>query len=100
MRKLVTILAILVALASPAHAAIWYLLVPGDQVDAIMSRLDTLKGPSPYTLHYTLSIDSQCATVTTCLLPIDDRAQSVLTPEEWASRLATMPTEFIRPMPE
>ena len=35
-------------------------------------------------------------TVTTLLLPIDERAQTVLTAEEWGGKLATMPEDFER----
>lgn len=77
-----------------------YILVMLINLAAMMDRLDLIRGPSPFTTHYTAPINPNIPTYPYVLLPIDDRAQSVLTPEEWASRLATMPTEFIRPMPE
>ena len=61
-----------------------------------MTRLDTLVIGEPGTTHYTKIYHSWMATVTTVMLPIDSDAARVLSPEEWSSRLATMPVEFIR----
>lgn len=77
-----------------------YILVALINLAYLMDRLDALKGPSPHTAHYTDPISPVVSTYPFVLLPIDDRAKSVLTSEEWASRLATMPVEFVRPMPE
>lgn len=96
MIKRIILFTLILSFALSAHAAIWYLRVPIEQVDAYMARLDALKGSSPYTLHYTQPVFSPMATVTTALLPIDERAQALLTPEEWASKLDQMPAEFQR----
>lgn len=96
MTRIITLLAILALIALPAHAAIWYLRVPADQVDAFMLRLDVLKGPSPYTLRYTEPVVSWMATETTVLIPVDERAESVLTADEWAAKMTEMPVEFQR----
>lgn len=76
-----------------------YLLIAIINLATMMDRLDVIVVGQPGTSHYTAPIYSPMATVTTCLLPLDDRAETVLTPEEWASRLATMPVEFVVPNP-
>ena len=95
MKKLIIVLFVLASVAAYAD----FLLIEQTALEWYMNRLDVVKGDSPYTEHYTQPRYSWMATVTTCILPIDERAQSVLTPEEWASRLATMPVDFVRPLP-
>lgn len=94
MKKLILVLSLLAMAILPAFAQIWYIQIPKDQVETYMTKLDVLKGPSPYTLHYTAPIESKMATVTTVILPIDERAQTVLTEEEWNNKLVDMPEEF------
>lgn len=91
------VLAIFVSAA--AYSGTFYLLVQREAADSFISKLDAVKGPSDQTTHYTLPIEPLCATVSTVLLLIDDKAKAVLTPDEWGSRLATMPVEFLRPLP-
>lgn len=99
MKYLIT-LALLLSICLSSYAAIWYLRVPKAEADAIVARLDVLKGPSPYTTHYTLPIDPVVPESTTdVLIPIDERAQLVLTEAEWNSRLTDMPPEFVHPSP-
>lgn len=102
MKKLILMFLVLAATMSctSAFAAIWYLRIPATEAVSFMERLDVLKGPSPYTLHYTAPIDPTVSGSTTdVLLPIDERAQSVLSAEEWASKLTEMPVEFTHPLP-
>lgn len=94
--KRIILFTLILSFALSAHAAIWYLRVPKDQAEAMVARLDALKGSSPYTLHYTQPIESWMATVTTVIIPVDERAQSVLTESEWNGKLTDIPSEFVR----
>jgi hypothetical protein len=98
MRKKFIVLLILLSCQCWASVT-GFILVQPDAVPELMARLDTITANEPNTEHYTQPINSWMATVTTILIPIDERAQAVLTPEEWASRLATPPVEFVPPMP-
>ena len=77
-----------------------YLLVAKTDLNSMMERLDAVKGPSEYTLHYTEPIQPVNPEYGFVLLPIDERAESVLTPEEWSSRLSEKPPEFVPPDPQ
>lgn len=97
MKRLLFVAFALIICAS-AWADLSYLLVPIDQSDAMMARLDVLKGPPP-TEHYTDPVQSWISTYPFVLFPVGPEAQSVLTPEEWGARLSDMPVEFRKPRP-
>lgn len=78
---------------------VFYLQVPSSQGHHYLDRLRELIVVTSATKEYTLIIHPTDPEYPFVLLQIDDRAESVLTPEEWASRLATMPAEFQRPLP-
>lgn len=76
-----------------------YLLIPKSRLQLVMARLNSIVSGQPGTSSYSEAILPLDPSYDFVCVPIDDRAQTVLTPEEWASRLATMPAEFIRPIP-
>ena len=77
-----------------------YILVSKENCAEVCQRLDSLiEQYKPHTLRYADPIQPNDPQYPYVLIPIDDRAQAALTPEEWASRLATMPAAFIPPDP-
>lgn len=96
----IKILALFMVVSTPLFAEWAYLVVEKEQLASRMTELNTLVVNMPGTTKYTSPIYSPIATVTTVLVLVDDRAKSVLTEEEWNSRLATMPVEFIREVPK
>ncbi len=63
-----------------------------------MTRLDAIVVGTPGTAHYTSPISPlNPRDYPYRLLALDDRAETVLTPEEWASRLTDIPVQFLRP---
>ena len=76
-----------------------YIVITIINLSIMMSRLDSIITGHPGTIHYTEPIRPQNPEYPYVLLPLDARAESVLTPEEWESRLATMPIEFLPPDP-
>lgn len=77
-----------------------YILVKKNDADSMMARLDTIiEQYRPFTLRYTAPILPVSSDYDFMLFPVDERAESVLTPEEWGARLATMPAEFLPPAP-
>ena len=99
MKRILILFALVISVASFADPIRWYLVVPANQEQSIMGRLDVLVQGIPGTVHYTAPIQPQNPEYPFVLLPLDARAESVITPEEWASRLATMPIEFVPPDP-
>lgn len=77
----------------------FYLLVSRDIVPQIIERLDPLRGGSAE--HYTAPIlPINPPDYPFVLLPIDSRAESLLSADEWASRLESRPPEFSLPVPQ
>lgn len=98
MKNKLFLFALLIAIPCFADGP-WCLLVASSDVDSMMIRLDSLITHTQTTQHYAQIIHPAIPGYPYVLLTIDERAQSILTPEEWASRLATMPAEFLPPAP-
>lgn len=80
---------------------ITYIPVLLADVASVQARLDSIVAGQPGTEHYSLPQYSvNPAGLDYVIFQVDERAEDVLTIDEWASRLATMPIEFVRPLPE
>ena len=78
-----------------------YLILATDKIKNISDRLDVIISGQVGTTHYTEPIyPVNPPEYPYVLLPIDERAKSVLTEEEWNNRLTEMPSEFITPIAE
>lgn len=72
------------------------IIVPVSEVDSMMYRLDSLKNEKA--THYSVPVlPVNPDTYPFNAFFVDERAQSVLTPKEWDSRLTSMPIEFLHP---